>query len=75
MRVAIRPCSAPGTSGAIEQDVQGLAALLSRLDGPERFEFVGTKGQSLALARYIGGSASWVTADDVALLAAAGVTT
>ena len=34
MRVAIRPCFAPGTSGAIEQYVQGLAGALSRLRGP-----------------------------------------
>ena len=48
-------------SGGIEQYVQGLAGALSRLDGSDRFEFVGTPAQGVALARHIEGSAGWVT--------------
>ncbi len=61
MRVAVRPCFAPGVSGGIEQYVEGLAGALSRLEGSDRFDFVGTPVQGAALARRIEGSAAWVT--------------
>ena len=61
MRVAVRPCFAPGVSGGIEQYVRGLARGLSRLEGADRFDFVGTGPQRSALADYLDGAASWVT--------------
>ncbi len=60
MRVAIRPCFAPGSSGGIEQYAQGLVAGLARLEGADRFEVVGTSAQLDALASEIGGSVSSV---------------
>jgi glycosyltransferase involved in cell wall biosynthesis len=61
VRVAVRPCFAPGASGGIEQYVQGLAGGLSRLEGADRFDFVGTGPQGRALADHIAGDAAWVT--------------
>ena len=58
MRVAIRPCFAPGSSGGIEQYAQGLVAGLARLEGADRFEVVGTSAQLDALASEIGGPVS-----------------
>ncbi len=60
MRVAVRPCFAPGISGGIEQYVQGLARGLGQLDGVDRFDFVGTAPQGRALADHLAGAASWV---------------
>jgi len=60
MRVAVRPCFAPGVSGGVEHYVQGLASGLSRLAGPDRFDFVGTTPQGRALAGHLDGAASWV---------------
>ena len=61
MRVAVRPCFAPGISGGIEPYVQGLASALSGLEGLDRFEFLGTEQQRVSLAPHIDGAASWVT--------------
>ena len=61
MRVAVRPCFAPGRSGGVEQYVQGLVSALGRLEGPDRFELVGTSMQRATVEPYVHGAASWVT--------------
>ena len=55
MRVAIRPCFAPGSSGGIEQYAKGSSRASAALEGADRFEVVGTSAQLDALASEIGG--------------------
>ncbi len=60
MRVAIRTTHRPGTSGGVEQYVEGLAAGLRDLDGDDGFDFVGTARHELQLRDFLGGRSAFV---------------
>jgi glycosyltransferase involved in cell wall biosynthesis len=61
MRVAVRPSFVPGRSGGVEQYVQGLASALGRLEGPDRYDVVGTALQRQVIEPYVHGASSWVS--------------
>jgi glycosyltransferase involved in cell wall biosynthesis len=55
LRVAVDARLVEGTAGGIEQYVVGLAAGLSRLEGPERYLFLALPGHEGWIAQHLGG--------------------